>query len=295
MTDLEDRFVGSMLGLALGDALGAPHEGGPLGQAAWWLLGLGRGDLLRWSDDTEMALGLAISLAENRGVDPDRLARQWAENADWRRGYGPGAGKLLARIRNGEDWRSANRAVFPDGSFGNGAAMRAAPLGLFYHKDTEELARATALASSITHAHPLGIEGGVLIARATAMALEGGLDLEALRESCREEEFRSRLGIAGEEMDGRAVKRRLGTGIEAHRSAVTAVHVANRFREFGPMMEFVVSMGGDTDTIGAMAGGIFGARHGPGALPEEALSRLEERGWIERVARKLFAAAVGKS
>lgn len=291
MTDLEDKFVGSMLGLALGDALGAPHEGGPIGQALWWILGVGKGGLLRWTDDTEMAIGLAKSLIENKGLEPDHLARHWAENADWKRGYGSGARRLLSRIRDGMDWREANRSIFKEGSFGNGAAMRAAPLGLFFHKDHRELARAAEVASSITHAHPIGIEGGVLIARATAMALEGPLDLEALRDGCRQEEFRDALAMAKQEMDRDSVKRRLGTGIEAHRSAVTAVHVANRFSEFLPMIEFIISMGGDTDTVGAMAGGIFGARHGSVSLPEKALEDLEEREWIERTARKLFKAS----
>src|SRR5215813_2144106 len=101
MAELEDRYVGSLLGLALGDALGAPYEGGAVGQAAWWLLGVGKGNLLRWTDDTEMAIGLATSLIEKRGLDADHLARTWAENADWKRGYGPGARKLLARVRKG--------------------------------------------------------------------------------------------------------------------------------------------------------------------------------------------------
>jgi poly(ADP-ribose) glycohydrolase ARH3 len=287
---LEDRFVGSLLGLALGDALGARHEGGPIGQAAWWLLGLGKGDLLRWSDDTEMALGLAASLVEKGGVDADHLARTWAEGMSATRGYGSGARRLLTMIRAGADWRDANCAIFPDGSFGNGAAMRAAPLGLFYHREPAELDRAARRAAEITHAHPLGIEGGVLIARATAMALAGNLDLDALRDGCREDEFRDLLTIAMRDLDRDAVVRRLGNGIEAHRSAVTAVHVAHRFREFLPMIEFIISLGGDTDTIGAMAGGIFGARHGTAALPAEPLARLEERELIEKRARELWAA-----
>src|SRR5262245_7899589 len=169
--DLEDRFAGSLLGLALGDALGAPHEGGIAGQAVWWLLGFGKRDLLRWTDDTEMAMGLAESLIEKRGLNADHLAALWAERADWKRGYGAGTRKLLGIVRAGTPWREASRAVFPEGSFGNGAAMRAAPLGLFFHRDQKELCRAAKLASSITHAHALGIDGGLLIARATAMAL----------------------------------------------------------------------------------------------------------------------------
>ncbi len=292
--DLEDRFAGSMLGLALGDALGAPHEGGLAGQAVWWLLGFGKGDVLRWTDDTEMAMGLARSLIEKRGLDADHLARAWAGTADWKRGYGSGSRRLLGRIRDGADWRESNRAIFPEGSFGNGAAMRAAPLGLFFHRDPAELVRAAELASSITHAHPLGIEGGVLIARATAMALGGGLDLTALREGSKTEEFRDRLKIAEEEMDPDGIRRRLGTGIEAHRSAVTAVYLASRFTEFTPMMELIIFMGGDPDTVGAMAGGIFGARHGIAKLPSDALERLEERGSIEETAWALYAIAIAR-
>lgn len=292
MADLEDKFAGCMLGLALGDALGAPHEGGLLGQAAWWLLGVGRRGVLRWTDDAEMAMGLAKSLIENRGLDADALARAWADNADWKRGYGSGARRLLAKIREGADWRVANREIFPEGSFGNGAAMRAAPLGLFYHRDPSALAKAAELAASITHAHPLGIDGGVLIARATAMALSGTVDIDALRDGCREAEFRDRLDLCRDEMDRDRVKRRLGSGIEAQRSAVTAVYLGSRFNEFLPMMDFVISLGGDTDTVGAMAGAIFGARHGTSALPAEALEDLEERGWIEKTARRLYEASV---
>ncbi|MBI4614753.1 MAG: ADP-ribosylglycohydrolase family protein [Planctomycetes bacterium] len=293
---LEDRFAGSLLGLALGDALGAKHEGGPLEQAAWWLMGIGKGELLRWTDDTQMAIALAESLITRRGLDPDHLARLWAERADWERGYGTGARKLLRMIRDGADWREANRAIFPDGSFGNGAAMRAAPLGLFFHTDLAALARAAELASSITHAHPLGIEGGVLIARATAMALAGPLDLDLLARDSSSDEYRSRLTTAsgwGEEPTPPAIVRRaLGAWVEAHESAVTAVYLARRFDgSFQEMVKFAIRLGGDTDTIAAMAGGILGARHGAGFLPGEFLARIEAREEIERLARDLFRAS----
>lgn len=279
--DLESRCIGSLLGLALGDALGARHEGGRPGSSLTIEPGL-----LRWTDDTEMALGLARSLAERGGVDEDALAKTWADGADFTRGYGGGARRLLDRIRQGGDWRTAVRSIFPEGSYGNGAAMRSAPLGLFFDDPAEPAARA----ASITHAHPLGVEGGALIARATAQALRGELDLKALHDGCRTPEFRERLAIAGEALTPDDVRLRLGAGVEAHRSAPTAVHVAQRFREFLPMIEFVVSLGGDADTIGAMAGAIFGARQGVEALPSGLLDRLEARELIERRARDLVDA-----
>ncbi len=297
--DLENRFTGSLLGLALADALGAPHEGGVVGGLLWAALGIGKGDLLRWTDDTQMAVVLCRSLAEHGGLEPASLAMAWAQACDPMRGYGGGARRLLKLIRGGMDWRQANQAIFPDGSFGNGAAMRAAPLGLFFHRDLDELRRATRIASSITHAHPIGIDGGLLIARGTALALLDERDpaafLGALHGFVATDELRGRIELAqawlGQEPAARQVARELGNGVLAQRSAVTAVHCFLRFpEEFEAMMAFVVKLGGDTDTIGAMAGGMWGARNGCDALPQGLLERLETRDEIEGAARGLWLA-----
>jgi len=294
---LEERFIGSMLGLALGDAMGAGFEGAPPGLRDGFTRG-GSGQL-RWTDDTQMAMGLAGSLAACKGLDADHLARVWADSLAPMRGYGPGALKLLTMIRDGADWRQANRAVFPDGSYGNGAAMRAAPLGLFFHRDATGLLGATENASAITHAHPLGIDGGLVIARGTALALGDDFDAErflgVLWDFVATDEFRRRLDVAKEWL-GRApdpgeVVERLGNSVLAHESAVTAVHLFLRFeQDFVAMIDFAIRLGGDTDTIGAMAGGIFGARNGVAALPEDLLERLEAREELEGLARGLFAA-----
>src|SRR5690349_18966772 len=120
-----DRCQGCLLGLALGDALGAPYEGGPLERLLWRLSGRTRQGEMRWTDDTQMSLDLAESLAEKGALDPDDLAQRFARSYHWSRGYGPGAAKLLKRIACGADWREANRSVYPAGSYGNGGAMRA--------------------------------------------------------------------------------------------------------------------------------------------------------------------------
>ena len=297
MEDRVDRFEGALLGVALGDAIGAPHEGGLIGGAIWAALGVGKGDLLRTTDDTRMTIGLAESLLECGGLDADHVARRWADGFDRLRGYGPGAARLLRMIRDGRDWREANRAVFPDGSFGNGGAMRATPIGLFYHGDPAALVEAARLAASITHAHPLGIEGAVLIARAVALALGEPLDgpafVAALASPTDAPEYRDRLAAARELLTGgrpdrRRVRRDLGCGVLAHESVVTAIYtVCAHPGKFERMMDFIISLGGDTDTIGAMAGGIFGARHGRGDLPGAALARLEDRDRIAGLGRSL--------
>ncbi len=169
-----DRYEGCLLGLALGDAFGAPHEGGPLERLVWRLIGRTRAGERRFTDDTSMSLDLAESLIERGVLDLDDVARRFAASYRWSRGYGPGAAKLLKRIARGAGWREASRSVFPEGSWGNGGAMRAPVIGLAFAGQPDALIAAARDSASITHAHPLGMEGAVLLASATALALGPG-------------------------------------------------------------------------------------------------------------------------
>jgi poly(ADP-ribose) glycohydrolase ARH3 len=276
---LKERFTGGMLGLALGDALGAPYEGGLVERLTWQAIGLSRPGTLRYTDDTEMAVGLAESLLACGGFDADHLARTWAARASGDRGYGGGALAVLKLIHQGVAWQDANRRVFPDGSFGNGGAMRALPIGLYYCNDPERLTTVARQASEITHAHELGIEGGLAIARAVSAAVNGaGSDewLNAIAADDLDEQYRDRLALAREWLAGpsppplREVAARLGNSVLAHESAMTAIYMAARNLEHGfeTLMTEVIELGGDVDTIGAMAGGILGTALGDSALPQ---------------------------
>lgn len=291
----EDRATACLLGLALGDALGAPHEGGPIARALWRLLCLGDGPMLRWTDDTQMSLAAAESFVALGRLDQDDLARRWAEQARWSRGYGPGTLKTLRLIRKGMPWRKAARAVRAEGSLGNGAAMRAAPLALLYRRRPDELPAAAALYAEITHAHPLGVEGGVLMARAVALALDGVTAprefLARLRADSLRPEFIERLDWAATALQApcpgaKAVRRALGDGLAAHESVVTALYAALRHSEsFVAAVSFLIEVGGDVDTMAAMAGSLIGAWGG--ALPPRQLARLEQRERLEAAARAL--------
>jgi ADP-ribosylglycohydrolase len=85
------------------------------------------------------------------------------------------------------------------------------------------------------------------------------------------------------------VRRHLGAGIAAEASCVTAIYLATRFLEgsFTDLQSFVADMGGDVDTIGAMAGAIWGAANGACRLPLDHLPRLEQRDRIQAVAEAL--------
>lgn len=291
-----DQFAGCMLGLACGDALGAPFEGGMLERLTWRLIGQTQGGQLRWTDDTQMALDLAESLLDEKGVRADAIASRFASSYRWSRGYGPGTARVLKRIRRGEPWESASRAVHADGSYGNGAAMRAPVLALYFAMDKARLIDAARTTARVTHAHPLGIEGAVLVALAAhALLWRVSSDevLEIVRRECTSPEFSQRLEVvatwigAKEAATPRQTAERLGNGTASAMSCPTALYAALRYLEapFADMMQFIIECGGDVDTIGAMAGALWGISNGAGRLPPV---KLEARMELERVASRMF-------
>ena len=294
--DFQDRFTGCMLGLATGDALGAPHEGGAFERLLWRIIGRTSDGCLRWTDDTQMGLDLAESLLEQNGVHLESLAKRFASSYRWTRGYGPGAAKMLKRIRRGQPWETAAKAVYADGSYGNGAAMRAPILTLFFAGERNELIVAARSTASVTHAHPLGIEGAVLIALSAHALLEAQPAAELLnlvRAECATSEMSERLETASSWLASndtptpRDVATQLGNGVTAPTSCPTALYIALRHLKspFESMMNFIISCRGDVDTIGAMAGALWGIANGAQRLPSV---RLEARDRLVDVATRMF-------
>ena len=304
---LLSKFKGALLGTAVGDALGASFEGGGvLGEALESLYPkvIERRRTLVYTDDTHMMIGVAESLIEKKGFDPEHMAwtfiRNWEEEPF--RGYGPGPPRIFRMIKNGEPWDKAARKLYGGGSFGNGAAMRIAPIGVFFHDRPEELKEAALRSSDITHAHPLGREGGLLQAGAVALATklkpEEKLDPEefllSLSGLIEEEVLKAKLIKIGEllgrgERNPERVARELGNGVEAQNSVPSAIFsFLSHPHSFREAVLFAISLGGDTDTIGAMTGAISGAFLGSEAIPEEWKRRLENRSYIEELGRKLW-------
>lgn len=297
-----DTLRGALLGLALGDTLGAPHEGGWLARGLWLALGRTPQGLRRFTDDTQMSLDVAESLLACSGLDQDDLARRFAASYQWRRGYGPGAARLLRRIRAGMPWRQASRSVYAQGSWGNGAAMRAAVLALWPYASLAEVRHAARQQAEITHAHPQGIAGAVLIAVATralmAPQANAAQVLAAVQAHVDEPAFvpvlqqaaqwLERQRTQGDAPDAHTVARTLGNGITARSSCVTALYLALRHLEqdFDALMRFAIACGGDVDTIAAMAGALWGAHRGGAALPA---LKLEQQARLEGVAAQLHA------
>lgn len=160
----------SLEGLSIGDAFGEqffgpPHEVRELLAAR--TVPSGR---WRWTDDTEMAISIVHELAARGALDQDALAEAFADRMDPSRGYGASAYTILNAIREGIPWRRASASAFRGrGSFGNGSAMRVAPLGAFHADDLEKCIAEARASAEITHMHEEGIAGAIAVSVAAAL------------------------------------------------------------------------------------------------------------------------------
>jgi poly(ADP-ribose) glycohydrolase ARH3 len=294
---LRSKFVGSLVGSAVGDALGGSFEG------SWFSEAKIEGCSGRWTDDTHMMIGVAESLVANKGFDGSHMAQTFIKNYEqepWR-GYANGPPRVFRWIRSGVAWNEAAKRLFGGaGSYGNGAAMRVAPVGVFYHNDPEELRSVAYDQSRITHVHELGMEGAAIQAYAVALAVNANSSseidshnfLKKLKGFTHNEVYRRKLERAWKllgETNKVRVARELGNGIEAYNSVPTAIYCFVRnWNSFEDSVLYAVSLGGDTDTIGAMTGAISGAYHGAEAISEQWKSRLERGDYIEELAEELW-------
>ncbi|MDI6101447.1 ADP-ribosylglycohydrolase family protein [Actinoplanes sp. NEAU-A12] len=290
----------SLAGLSVGDALGAQY----------FVPGNHPSDLLdarvpdppwEWTDDTEQACCLVAILAgsadlSDQQFDRDRFAELLAERFEPYRGYGPGAVVMLRQIREGLPWPIAAAAAFNgQGSCGNGAAMRAAPLGAWHADSLVHAASAGARAAEVTHAHPEGIAGGVAVTVAAAVAAAARLNGHR---PDRGQLLRATAGHtpAGVVHDGlieaagltritvAEAAERLGSGGQATAQDTVpfALWVADRFLDDYPAaVAACVAAGGDVDTTAAIAGGVVAAYTGLDGIPPGWLAAREPLpGWV---------------
>jgi poly(ADP-ribose) glycohydrolase ARH3 len=306
---LKSKFLGCLLGTATGDALGAGWEGRGMSKSEDIVSLAEKLGQLIYTDDTHMTIGIAESLIESKGFNGEDMAQTFIRNYEdepWR-GYGPGPPRIFWMIKSGEAWYSAANRLYRGGSFGNGSAMRVAPVGLLYSRNLEKLREIAYQSSSITHSHELGKEGAALQACAVALALNTPSDEDIDKESflgklqnfIQDQLYKGKVAqireLLGEQDKARVVDV-LGNGIEAPRSVPTAIYCFLRQpQSYKDTVIYAISLGGDTDTIAAMAGAISGAYLGIEAIPLEWRAKLENREYIEALAEKLWQIATSSS
>ncbi|AZM91618.1 MULTISPECIES: ADP-ribosylglycohydrolase family protein [Streptomyces] len=281
------RALSSLRGLALGDALGSQYfvpvnypllkrRELPSGSRPW-----------QWTDDTEMACSVVAVLATHGRVDQDALAASFADHHDFDRGYGPAVNRMLRLVREGEDWRTLAAELFNgQGSWGNGAAMRIAPLGAWYADDPEQATHQAEISAYTTHQHREAVCGAMAVAAAAALAASpaGPPTAEALLDGVIALVPRSAVGAGvrrARDMldydDATTVAAVLGCGrrTSAHDTVPFALWSAARaLDDFERAFWTTAQVGGDVDTTCAIVGGVLGGR-GDAALPQAWLDRTE--------------------
>jgi poly(ADP-ribose) glycohydrolase ARH3 len=282
---LKDRFAGCLLGLAIGDALGAKFEAQSADSirarfsSVEQLIAYPQEEIW-YTDDTQMAIGVAETLVADGEVIEEHLCRAFVANYVPSRGYGRGARAVLEAMEDGRDHRQVAERYFPGGSFGNGAAMRVAPVGLLFRDDRTRLWEQARLSSLATHVHPWGIEGAQLLALAVALCSHSDLFDRAaffseLLSACESAQYRAKIAEASR-VQAPVHLSGLGNRIEALHSVPTAIaSFALTPESFEETISNVVFLGGDTDTLAAMAGALSGAYLGIGCLPARLVGLLE--------------------
>jgi ADP-ribosylglycohydrolase len=237
-----------------------------------------------WTDDTAMALAIQRVLDLHGEIDQDRLAACFALTfqADPARGYGHGMHMLLPRLlEDPADWRTLAPQLFEGGSLGNGASMRVAPLGAWFHADLELAGRQAELSARVTHAHPEGVAGAVAVATASALCARGELTIAEVASRTPQGAVREGLARAAElpfSTQPWKASDILGNGqrIRADDTVPFAVWTAARHHDDLTAALWSTAEGlGDVDTTCAITGGIVGAATGVDGVPHEWLERRE--------------------
>lgn len=313
---LLSKFQGALLGTFAGDALGMPFEGWTTGEIAQRFgrvkemaeARLGAGT---YTDDTEMMIGVAEMLADYGHVDSQALAHRLVSNFNGGRGYGGGSLMVIKALQDGVVWEKAPTVAFPEGSMGNGAAMRIAPVGVMFHHDLDLLEKEAELSAKVTHTHPLGVEGAKLQALAVGLAtrtdfhqpIDSVRFLKELKIFLKEKSFCDALDSVGKALakthDPQLMANELGNETIALRSVPASIYCFLKFNgDFEKSVSEAVSLGGDTDTIGAMTGALAGAYLGAGAIPVAWFDVLENkdkgRDYVMELGRRMYERAFGE-
>ena len=300
-----ESFQGSLLGLAVGDALGAPVEfmapgsfppvQGMLGGGTW---GLKPG---QWTDDTSLALCLAASLVESGGFDPaDQMQRytRW-----WKQGYMSSTGfcfdignttraALEQFARSGEPYSGPTDPSLA----GNGSLMRLAPVPMFYARRADLVLRMCADSSRTTHGARQSVDacryfGGLLLAAFYGVEKDVLLSprYSPVLNAWEEEPLHEMVDtVAAGSFKLRQPPAIRGAGyvVDCLEAALWAFYNSDDFRS-GVLL--AVNLGDDADTTAAVYGQLAGAYYGVKGIPEEWLEQLYQRPLLDDYAGRLFS------
>ena len=328
-----DRFRGCIIGLAVGDALGHPTEFVPSVRAIrerWGDRGITTFEATEdhppgtFTDDTQMSIAAARALIRAGHAGTDRLMTTladefvaWSKSPKNDRAPGGACMSGCFALAAGANWRRAGVAQ----SKGCGAAMRAAPFGLYFGDDPDALVGVTASQSALTHRHPTGIASSVAAAAAVASTLQAD-SLAGLAASVRahvervDEQLLIDVGceptlarsIGAREMLASLDRVEETIGVETddvcsllggawvgEEAVATALWCVLRAQgDFRVAVLLGANSSGDSDSIACIAGAIAGAASGVSAIDASWARDVESADLLDLLARTLYEAKTGQ-
>ncbi|HVF12273.1 MAG TPA: ADP-ribosylglycohydrolase family protein [Actinomycetota bacterium] len=291
------KVSGALLGLGVGNALGIPFEG----QSRDWIqtapadrlreIGAWEKDEL-WDDDTAQTVILAEAFLDKGHLDRQDVAERLLE---WRNQNGRGIGLLtaevLGKLTTGmAPWEAAQAAWENSGqqAAGNGAVMRCAPVALACWASGERLVDQAIESSLVTHFDPRCVATVVALTAVIAVCLTGfEPDLEQLAKALERDgsplevaEATKHVPLSALDLDN---PRAMGYTIKAYQVGLWSLTQS----KFEDSLVAVVSEGGDTDTNGAVAGAVMGARLGIEAIPSRWIESLHDPAGLKDLSERL--------
>ncbi|CAD7093144.1 unnamed protein product [Hermetia illucens] len=341
--NLLSKFRGSVLGGLVGDCCGEPYEGQVLTDGDKAILRRSLNQLegpyfkapaKKYTDDSAMTRSVIRCLIEHKDINTKELATSFVKEhaAEPNRGYGGAVVEVFRKLLKNKFTDivgPAQEQFLGRGSYGNGAAMRVSPIGLFCYNKPEKLVELVKKSAEITHSHSLGINGAVLQAAAVNICVQKDPKTffhdEFLSELIpKMQELEKESEVPGIKASGpnftqqlKEVKtlldspnplsedevlNALGHDVTAIYSVPTAIFIFLRAQgpiegiqsenPFRRTLEYAISLGGDTDTIASMACSLTGALHGDSLIPENLLKHCEAHGEFIELANKLYESSI---
>ena len=325
MKELRKKFLGSIVGCAVGDALGAPFEG-----ALPWHIDLNPEEephfrvipgypIGQYTDDTQLTMAIMRAVCRMGAVEGSSIAEEFVTL--WRTDeiVGPGGScseAVYTILVRGVGWEQAGT---PEGRAGNGTAMRAAPIGLWNHAHPEEIAEDARISSIITHKDTRSIGGTIAVAKAVSLCVNStDIDppdflsqisdsvrgasaifadcLDALTSWLRLEppEAFSHIYAAGEPDMGSQDPPYVTPYVIP--TVLCALYCFLRTpRDFIKSVVGAIKAGGDTDTVAAITGSISGAFNGIDSIPGHLVRTLKDSEEIIALTEQFYDVTVSRN
>lgn len=297
--DEKARFIGTLLGAAAGESLGAPHENKTADQVGTQreITGGGIWAAGEPTDDIDLTLILLRSIASRRKLDLDDVAQGLLK---WFAGKPKDIGKLtrsaLENLRAGEPPSQSGAIAWEDSgrkAAGNGSVMCCAPVALLHVKNLDGLSDDAQAASRITHYDPRCVGACVGVTTAIALLVRGGKDAEeAISRASTAAGAHSDDALAAIERGASKKPAELNVDGEDRGYVLNTVALAFSALASASSLEEglvqVISRGGDTDTNACVAGALLGAKFGKNQVPERWVSKLKAASELTSLAETLY-------